>query len=256
MLTKIRLICPRCKTFLRASSARAGQRGRCPKCRKLIDITAPPEAKPAVYRQCGGCKRDLWVSTDLLGKRVKCPTCRARNKVREGPIAPPIPFTCSHCLSNYRISAEKGGTSGTCHVCDMPIVVPPPEKAVAPPITLHPPGSPVTSPPPAVDQFAGLEPYRPPKQKWIRAPSPSGTQVGERRAGVGATRPGSRRVRQATFGQGKVRDEGGHDKVPQGPRMGGSRLSPSPADESDHLVTDMGRGVQVCRRRRGLPVGR
>lgn len=87
--------CASCHARMRVSAAKAGKRGRCPKCGESVEIipagsreTAPaanPSQGEAATRvdadrikfHCAGCGKSLKVPVAAIGKRVKCPGCQA-----------------------------------------------------------------------------------------------------------------------------------------------------------------------------------
>lgn len=78
-----------CGARMRVPAAKAGKRGKCPKCGAVLDIPAasepegPVSAEPVVTDDgrikfaCDSCGKSLKVPQEAAGRRVKCPKCSA-----------------------------------------------------------------------------------------------------------------------------------------------------------------------------------
>ena len=78
-----------CGARMRVPAAKAGKRGKCPKCNSVLDIPSasqpdlPTAAAPVVAEDgrikfaCDSCGKSLKVPAEAAGRRVKCPHCSA-----------------------------------------------------------------------------------------------------------------------------------------------------------------------------------
>lgn len=149
----IPVTCPSCKASFKVKDKCAGQRGRCPKCRGMIDVPAaapqeelytswldgiddepssPPQptapSKP-VAPQPAPKPRPAAARPAAARPAAARPAAAASRPTPQGNEK--IEFPCPHCGTRFRVAAAYAGQTTKCQDCGGSLTIPAPSAAVA-----------------------------------------------------------------------------------------------------------------------------